>query len=133
MRTFVQLKDGVGFAVVNTEGHTEGIEVDSGTGEQYLKKSYDNGAWSDAPLIWYAEVNYDGSIIEVKKTYFISEVGDNPIFNFDIKPTFRWVNNEWIDPDKVITVHSEPTILELSGSSETLAVEGNNNETGDTI
>jgi hypothetical protein len=99
MRTFVQLKDGVGFAVVNTEGYTEGIEVDPGAGEQYLHKTYADGVWSDASLIWYAEINYNGSIMEIKKTYFSSEVGENPIFSFDISPTARWVNNEWVDSE----------------------------------
>jgi hypothetical protein len=47
MRTFIQLKDNIGWAVVNTPGETEGIEVDSGTGHFYIKKRYEDGAWVD--------------------------------------------------------------------------------------
>ena len=71
MRTFVQLKDGVGFAFVNTTESVDGIEVEAGSGDQYLKKVYNDGEWSDAPLIWFAEIGYDGSIIEIKKTYLL--------------------------------------------------------------
>ena len=57
MRTFIQLKDNVGFAVINTAGETEGIEVSFGTGDDYLGKVYNNGSWSVAPTIKYAIIN----------------------------------------------------------------------------
>jgi len=43
MKTFVQLKDGVGFAYVNTAGETDGIEVQYGTGEEYINKTHSDG------------------------------------------------------------------------------------------
>ena len=98
MKTFVQLKDNIGFAFINTDGHTDGIEVPYGTGEQYLKKAYNNGEWSDASLIWFAEINYDGSIIEIRRTYFSSEVGSNPLMTPDVKPNYKWINNQWVEP-----------------------------------
>lgn len=101
MRTFVQLKDNVGFATVNTEGETEGIEVEFGTGEEYLKKVYNNGAWEPAPLIWFAEIGYDGNIIEIRRTYYSSEVGDNPIITPDIKSNAKWINNEWVQEEYI--------------------------------
>lgn len=108
MKTFIQLKDGVGFAVVNTAGETDGIEVDFGTGEQYLKKTYNNGEWQDAPLLWFAEINNDGSIIEIRKTYFSSDIGDNPILTPDISPNAKWINGKWINPVFIEPV-PEPT------------------------
>ena len=111
MRTFVQLKDGIGFAFVNTTGETDGIEVASGTGEQYLTKKYENGVWSDAPVIWFAEINNDGNIIELKKTFFSSEIGNLPILTPDVKPTSRWVNGAWehvIDVEPIVPAIEAP-------------------------
>jgi len=107
MKTFVQLKDGVGFAYVNTAGETDGIEVQYGTGEEYINKTHSDGVWNDAPLIWYAEINYDGTIIEIKKTRFISEVGTNPILTPDIKANFKWLNGEWINPEESMVNETE--------------------------
>lgn len=98
MKTFVQLKDSIGFAYVNTVGDTEGIEVPYGTGEQYLNKMYSKGEWIDAPLIWFAEINYDGTIIEIKRTRFSSEIGNNPIITPEVKPNFKWIDGSWVDP-----------------------------------
>ena len=115
MRTFVQLKDGIGFATVNTEGETDGIEVEFGQGENYLKKIYNDGNWEPAPLIWFAEINYDGSIIEIRRTYYPSEVGDNPILTPDIKSSARWVNNEWVQEQHVEPISVITLPLEIEG------------------
>lgn len=101
MKTFIQLKDGIGFVCVNTSGETEGIEVPYGTGENYLNKAYINQEWVDAPLISFAEVNNNGSIIEIRRTRFISEVGNNPILTEEVKSNFRWVDGKWLDPEDV--------------------------------
>lgn len=131
MRTFIQLKDGIGFAVVNTEGETDGIEVEFGSGEQYLKKSYKNGKWESADLIWFAEIGYDGTIIEIRKTYYASEVGDNPILTPDIKPHFRYINGAWEDPSPII-VPLSPTLVPTNVVIPN--EEGELNETtGDTV
>lgn len=102
MKTFIQLKDNVTFAIVNTDGETEGIEVPYGSGEDYINKKYENGQWSDAPLIVYAEVNNEGRMIEIHRTYFESEVGNNPVLTSDIGYNFKWLNGEWVNPDEVI-------------------------------
>jgi hypothetical protein len=39
MRTFIQLKDNVGFAAVNTSGETEGIEVENSLNDIVLIRS----------------------------------------------------------------------------------------------
>jgi len=98
MKTFIQLKDGIGWASVNSMAEVEGsIEVDFGTGDFYLKKKYEDGLWSNADLIHYAEVNEQGEIIEIKRTYFISEV-DGPVMNIDTNLNFKWVNGQWVSP-----------------------------------
>lgn len=101
MKTFIQLKDSVGWASVNTTGEVEGgIEVDSGTGDFYIKKKYENGIWSEAELIRYAEINEDGDVIEIKRTYFSSEV-DGPILSVDIKSTAKWIDGAWVNFEKI--------------------------------
>ena len=75
MRTFIQLKDNIGWASVNTNGEIQGsIEVEAGTGDSYIGKKYVNGSWSDTELIKYAIVDTEGTVIEVKQTYYPSEV-----------------------------------------------------------
>jgi hypothetical protein len=98
MKTFIQLKDGIGWASVNTTGEIQGaIEVDSGTGDFYIKKKYDNGVWSEAELIKFAEINEDGDIIEIKRTYFSSEV-NGPIMDANTKTTSKWLDGDWVTP-----------------------------------
>lgn len=127
MRTFVQLKDGVGFAVVNTPNETAGIEVELGTGEQYLNKFYDNNKWTDAPLIWFAEIGHDGSILEFKKTYFVSEIGNAPILTPDVKPSAKWLNGAWVNPP-VVELFADPMVDSVQPVGET-----NIENAGDTV
>jgi hypothetical protein len=101
MRTFIQLKDGIGWASVNTAGEVEGaVEVESGTGDFYIKKKYENGVWSDAPSIKWAEIDENGVILEVKRSYFSSEI-DGPIMTPDVQVTSVWKNGRWTEPDPV--------------------------------
>jgi hydrogenase maturation factor HypE len=112
MRTFIQLKDGIGWASINTTSKIEGaIEVDSGTGDFYIKKKYDNGVWTDAELIKFAEINEDGDIVEIKRTYFSSEV-DGPIMNFDTKSTHKWVDGVWVISEPIAPI--EPAVIDSS-------------------
>ena len=61
MRTFIQFKDGVAFAYVNTPNETEGVEVFTDNPDQFLKKTFDGTNWADAELIRFAEVDEEGS------------------------------------------------------------------------
>jgi hypothetical protein len=81
MRTFIQLRNGVGYASVITPtdepdhtitpDHTTAIEVFTADPDQFLKKKYDaeTKTWSDAPVYRYAEVNNDGVPVEIKRTF----------------------------------------------------------------
>jgi hypothetical protein len=99
MKTFIQLKDGIGFAFIDTPNDTEGIEVPFGTGESYLKKTYTNGEWADAAVIRYAHVNDNGLITEVLTTVFESVVGDNPIIPEGLDLQSTWNGNSWVAPE----------------------------------
>ena len=102
MRTFIQLKDGIGWASINTTGELEGaIEVDSGTGDFYIKKKYENGLWVEAEIIKFAEINDEGEIVEIKRTYFSSEV-NGILMDSETKPTSKWINGAWVNPQIVV-------------------------------
>jgi len=101
MKTFIQLKDGIGWASVNTTGDVEGaIEVDSGSGDFYLKKKYENGVWSEASLIRFAEINDQGEIIEIKRTYYSSEV-TGPVMVDGVKSDSKWVDGVWVNSIRI--------------------------------
>jgi hypothetical protein len=102
MKTFIQLKDSVGFASVNTPGETEGIEVPFGSGDDYLGQLYLNGSWSVSPTIEYAIIDEHGSIIELRQTKFRSDLGPWPEWNNEIPVTWKWIDGAWIDPNPII-------------------------------
>lgn len=91
MRTFIQLKDGIGWASVNTTGEIEDcIEVEPGTGDFYIKKKYENGSWVEAPLIYFVTQLIDNMVHQVSSTVFSSDVtGD--IVSEDCK--YGWIKN----------------------------------------
>lgn len=114
MRTFIQLKDNVGWAVVNSSNEVAGsIEVESGNGDFYLKKLYNDGSWSDAPLIRFAEIDDDGSIVEIKKTYYTSEVA-GPILDSETKGSSKWINNQWEHAVPVEPVTQPPVVESIA-------------------
>ena len=102
MRTFVQLKDSVGWASINTtEEIPDSIEVEFGTGDFYINKKYENGTWNNADLIKYAVVNQDGEITEIKETYFTTEVSGPKITN-NTKTTSKWINDQWVEVNNIV-------------------------------
>jgi hypothetical protein len=98
MKTFIQLKDGIGFAFIDTPNETDGIEVSFGTGESYLNKQLINDEWVEAPIIKYANLGTDGRIVEVLSTVFSSVVGDNPIIPEGLDLLSTWNGTSWVAP-----------------------------------
>ena len=102
MRTFIQLKDNVGWASVNTDGEVEGsIEVEPNNGDFYIKKKYINEVWSDADLIRFAEINEDGEILEIKNTYYSSEA-TTYIMDSNTKSSSKWINGSWVHAELIL-------------------------------
>lgn len=78
MKHFVQLKDDVVFAYhsSSTEVDIPGdniIEVDQ-DGEALLKKKYVNGSFVDAPVIKYATLDSNNTVVALNETFFSSDV-----------------------------------------------------------
>jgi len=121
MRTFIQLRDGIGFAHIFTEGepdhtvtpdHTTAVEVFTDNADQFLKKKYDEETktWTETPLIRWAEINEDGVPIEIRRTFFIHEVPHASLIMPDeATPFWRLIDGVWTAP----VVHVESTIVEL--------------------
>lgn len=126
MKSFIQLHDGIGFAIIHTEGdvdhtvtpdHITAVEVDSDNPSQFLKMKYDEKtkSWSQAPLIYYGEVDDRGNVIEIRRTYFVHETEGMPILPEDFEPNWKWINNEWVKP----YIESEVIVSELTAPTET--------------
>jgi len=122
MKTFIQLRDGIGFAVIKTAGedpdhsitpdHTTAISVETDNPEEFLNKKYDEKTktWSEAEVIFYAEVDSKGKPIEFKHTYFSHEAEGKAIVTEEIDHRWTWNGTEWekpyIDAEEVIPMQS---------------------------
>jgi hypothetical protein len=116
MRTFIQLRDGIGYATLNTPtnapdhtvtpDHTIAVEVFTDNPEQFLGKKYnaETGLWSDAPIIRYAELNENGMPIEIRKTYFPHTI-PNDIFIMPDEADASWkvIDGKWVAPTLEVT------------------------------
>jgi hypothetical protein len=125
MRTFIQLRDSIGYATVITPAgepdhtvtpeDTNAIEVFTDNPDQFLNKKYnaESNSWSDSPLITYAIVADDGSILEIRNTYFNFDI-KGPVIETDISLNSKWVNNQWLEPTNIEASieHIEPIIIE---------------------
>lgn len=124
MRTFIQLRNNVGYATLVvadgepdhtvTPDHTTAIEVFTDNPDQFLKKKYDPATktWSDAPVIRYAEINPQGEIIEIKHTVYEHEIDhDTKLMEADTTPMHKWIDGEWvynfIEPVEQPPLHEE--------------------------
>ena len=120
MRTFIQLKDKIGYATVNTMGEpdhsvtpndTTVVEVFTDNPEQFLYKTYnlETNTWTDTPIIKYAIVDENGFIVEFKSTVFQSEIKNNPIIDLKITGSYKWNGTSWINPEDIL--HTETGVI----------------------
>jgi hypothetical protein len=125
MRTFIQLRGGIGYAVINTTGepdhsttpdHTTAIEVFTADPDQFLRKAYnaETGTWYDAPVIRFAEVNEFGDIMEIRRTVFAHEVPSDAVeLPSDANAQWKFIDGAWVAP--VYVVAPEPQVVESDG------------------
>ena len=108
MRTFIQLRDGVGFAVVHTNGdvdhtitpdHTTAIEVETDNADDFLnmKYNFETKSWTKPSLILWGVPDEKGNIVEVQRTYF-QHLAHGPTLPDDFEGNWKWINNEWVKP-----------------------------------
>jgi len=109
MRTFIQLRDGVGYAtLVVPEGepdhtitpdHTTAVEVFTADPDQFLKKKYDEKTktWSDAEVLVWAEISPSGAIMQINRTVFEHEI-KGPLITPEVEPHWKWIDGEWVKP-----------------------------------
>ncbi len=134
MRTFIQLRDGIGYATINTPtnepdhtvtpDHTTAIEVFTDNSEQFIGKQYnaETKSWTDAPVIRFAELNQNGVPIEIRRTVFAYTVpNDAVIMPDEVDGSYTFIDNEWVAP--VIYVESTPVALEPQTMIESSYVE----------
>lgn len=137
MPTFIQLRDGIGYAVVRTHGepdhsitpdHTTAVLCEDENPEQYLNKKYDekSNTWSDAELIVFGEVDNQGRIIEIRRTFFIHEADGKPILTPEVQPDWRWINNEWVIPEIIEVEQLAVEAPKLTAEEERLIRENPN-------
>jgi len=93
MNTWVQLKDGVAFASIESNQFVENsILLEDGVDWDDVKaKKYQDGSWVEAPLIYFVTQLIDGVVHQTNSTVFSSDVtGD--IVTEDC--SFGWIKNE---------------------------------------
>lgn len=107
MNTYVQLKDGVAFAYVITEGEVENGILIEGNPDSYLEKAYINGQFVTAEPIYFGKLDLDGeTLIQINKTLFSSEVDGMVIDNPEVKIGWKWDGNAF-NPAPVV----EPVVI----------------------
>jgi hypothetical protein len=106
MKTYVQFKDEVAFAIVTSSGEVEGaVEVSSEIADTVLNKKYVDGQWVPAEKIIYATLNNAGdTVIQLDKTFYSSDVKDGQVVVPDESVSVGWSWNG--------TVFSAPVVVE---------------------
>jgi len=93
MSTWVQLKDGVAFAYVDSPNFVEGAILldESLTWDDVKAKKYENGSWVEPTYIFFVTQLIDNTVHQINSTPFSSDVkGD--IVSTEVK--FGWIKNE---------------------------------------
>jgi len=111
MTNWIQLKDGVAFAYVDSQNFVaNSIPVeDSVDPNTLMAKKYVDGQWEEAELIYFVEEMLGNKVLRVNSTVFSSDVtGD--IIGPGVKPMWtKNENNEYIPPATIAeaTIYDE--------------------------
>lgn len=108
MNSYVQLKDNVVFATLNTSGDIlesdSIIKVDVNP-DSLLNKKYENGNFVDAEIIKYALLD-GNTVVQINKTLYSSEVS-GPVINDNlVQVLWTWDGEKFNAPILV-----EPTVI----------------------
>ena len=127
MKTFIQLRNNIGFAVLHTQGepdhsvtpdHTTAVDV---TGhrdpESLLKQIYDHETktWTPAPVFKIADIGKLGDIVEIRRTVFTHEIDeDSVVMPEGVDFRYKYIDGEWVAPVfyENVVPSTEPTPVE---------------------
>lgn len=116
MTNWIQLKDGVAFAYVNSPNFVDNsIPVeDSVDPNTLMAKKYVDGQWEEAELIYFVEEMLDNKVLRVNSTVFSSDVkGD--IIGSEVKAMWtKNENGEYVPPASIgeATIYDEHLFTE---------------------
>ena len=111
MTNWIQLKDGVAFAYVNSSNFVaNSIPVEESVDpDTLMAKKYVDGQWEDAELIYFVEEMLGNKVLRVNSTVFSSDVtGD--IIGPEVKEMWtKNENGEYIPPSTIAeaTIYDE--------------------------
>jgi hypothetical protein len=111
MTNWIQLKDGVAFAYVNSPNFVDNsIAVeDSVDPDTLMAKKYVDGQWEEAELIYFVEEMLGNKVLRVNSTVFSSDVKGDTI-GPEVKPMWtKNENGEYIPPASIAeaTIYDE--------------------------
>ena len=131
MKTFIQLNDGIAFAVINTGGeldhtvtpdHVTAIEYEGDDPDGLLGKKYNaaNKTWEQPEVYVYAILDDKGRAMEIRRTVHPQEAEGKPLWEQDTPPNFYWANDKWNNPadDEVIDVEEVEPVLAIEENEE---------------
>jgi len=121
MKHYVQLKDGIVFAAHSSPNSVDDsgpnvweVETD---GSDKLGKLYTDGQFSDAPVIKYATVDSNGTVIYINETVYSSQVTGPIITSNDVAIFWTWDGTNFIPPvvvePETPVVYPDPPVEEL--------------------
>jgi hypothetical protein len=133
MKYYVQLKDGVVFAAHESSNDVD----DSGPnvwsvdedGSDKIGKLYNNGNFSDAPLIKYATLDSNSNVVEIKETVYSSEVSGPIIDNDQVTFLWKWDGQNFLSPAYVAPVEITPVEIVTVDVPEQITYESTPNNT----
>jgi hypothetical protein len=132
MRTFIQLRDGIGYATLSTPAgepdhsvtpdHTTAIEVFTDNADQFIGKQYnaETKSWSDAEVLFWAEIAHNGAIMQINKTVFQHEV-NGPLLTPEVESHWKWVDGEWVAPKTADEVLAAQQVAQAEADALALA------------
>lgn len=101
MKHYIQLKDGIAFNYLYTPNEiatSENIIEIGEEGDSVVGKKYENGSFVTAPIIKYAVLDNNNTVIAIKTTIFSSEVGNNKIIDSDLVQVFwKWDGSKFVE------------------------------------
>ena len=102
MKHYIQLKDGIVFAAhsspnsVNDSGpNVWEVETDE---SDKLRKLYSDGQFSDEPIIKYATVDSNGTVLFINETKYSSQATGPIITSDDVSVFWTWNGESFTSP-----------------------------------